>query len=610
MSLTQLYTQKAQLEKEIEKLEQDKSYNEKIGVAEGADVGDDNPLEIVWTILTRYNSNVIGGISGLVFYDKDYRICSVPYITGNRTSANFILRLDGNGKIPTSYSGNGGGSSAIPSSYQLGENEIQGSISAPSTYSNGSYYYCYYPLYQNPGSQWSWNASSVGATLTYTLPKNAFSKFSFQGNPHCGLAKYRVTIKLGGAIIHNQEYSGATRNEIAIAYFPSQAHKDLKLKEIIDSIAAKTEELNQTLSAINAILDNASLELETSKENLAQKEQELTKKQEELAQKEADNEAVLKEIEELKAQEAQLQEQIKQLEEQIAQAGSADNEELESLKQSIAELEATKIQKEQELQNASVNLEALKAQYASLAEAINELNLQIKALSDEIKLHEEKIPQLEKQKHYAELKIPENEALLEQKKQEYKELAEYINTLNREIKALSDEIKAKEAEITELKSQKAGLEEQIQENNSKYEALRVELESLQQEILDLQNKLENAGTDTIKTLENLHTELLGIAEELGVTLCATLDDKEEEEKPQIPTTEIVIPKDFKGFHYIAKDDERLDSIVYSHYGTLNVFQSVLETNSHLLNKKILNAGDIVLLPKINTSIKTLDDLWN
>lgn len=554
MSLTQLYTQKAQLEKEIEKLEQDKSYNEKIGVVEGADVGDDNPLEIVWTILTRYNSNVIGGISGLVFYDKDYRICSVPYITGNRTSANFILRLDGNGKIPTSYSGNGGGSSAIPSSYQLGENEIQGSISAPSTYSNGSYYYCYYPLYQNPGSQWSWNASSVGATLTYTLPKNAFSKFSFQGNPHCGLAKYRVTIKLGGAIIHNQEYSGATRNEIAIAYFPSQAHKDLKLKEIIDSIAAKTEELNQTLSAINAILDNASLELETSKENLAQKEQELTKKQEELSQKEAENEAVLKEIESLKAQEAQLQEQIKQLEEQIANAGSADNEELESLKQSISELEEQKALKEQELQNANANLEELKAQYASLAEAINELNLQ--------------------------------------------------------IKALSDEIKAKEAEITTLRAEKTGLEEQIQENNSKYEALRVELESLQQEIFALQNKLENAGTDTIKMLENLHRELLGIAEELGVTLCATLDDKEEEEKPQIPTTEIVIPKDFKGFHYIAKDDERLDSIVYSHYGTLNVFQSVLETNSHLLNKKILNAGDIVLLPKINTSIKTLDDLWN
>lgn len=488
MSLTQLYTQKAQLEKEIEKLEQDKSYNEKIGVAEGADVGDDNPLEIVWTILTRYNSNVIGGISGLVFYDKDYRICSVPYITGNRTSANFILRLDGNGKIPTSYSGNGGGSSAIPSSYQLGENEIQGSISAPSTYSNGSYYYCYYPLYQNPGSQWSWNASSVGATLTYTLPKNAFSKFSFQGNPHCGLAKYRVTIKLGGAIIHNQEYSGATRNEIAIAYFPSQAHKDLKLKEIIDSIAAKTEELNQTLSAINAILDNASLELETSKENLAQKEQELTQKQEELEQKEAENEAVLKEIESLKAQESELQEQIKQLEEQIANAGSADNEELESLKQSIAELESAKIQKEQELQNANANLESLKAKKAELESQIANLEAQAQELQEQINLHNQEIPKLEKQKYYAELKIPENEALLEQKKQEYKELAEAINALNREIKALSDEIKAKEAEITTLRAEKTGLEEQKENAEEIISQKEAEIAELQRQIEELQKE--------------------------------------------------------------------------------------------------------------------------
>lgn len=488
MSLTQLYTQKAQLEKEIEKLEQDKSYNEKIGVAEGADVGDDNPLEIIWTILTRYNSNVIGGISGLVFYDKDYRICSVPYITGNRTSANFILRLDGNGKIPTSYSGNGGGSSAIPSSYQLGENEIQGSISAPSTYSNGSYYYCYYPLYQNPGSQWSWNASSVGATLTYTLPKNAFSKFSFQGNPHCGLAKYRVTIKLGGAIIHNQEYSGATRNEIAIAYFPSQAHKDLKLKEIIDSIAAKTEELNQTLSAINAILDNASLELETSKENLAQKEQELTKKQEELAQKEAENEAVLKEIESLKAQEAQLQEQIKQLEEQIAQAGSADNEELESLKQSIAELEEQKALKEQELQNANANLESLKAKKAELESQIANLEAQAQELQEQINLHNQEIPKLETRKNYAELKIPENEALLEQKKQEYKELEEAINALNAEIKALSDEIKAKEAEITTLRAEKTGLEEQKENAEEIISQKEAEIAELQRQIEELQKE--------------------------------------------------------------------------------------------------------------------------
>lgn len=593
MSLTQLYTQKAQLEKEIEKLEQDKSYNEGLKIIEYAQ---EKELKISFSLY--YSSRNGSSLSNLIMYDMQGKPSSIAYANAGQKSGSFIVRNDGEGLINTE---------AIPSNYTPLENEVSGSAVASHNTKSRISGNCTNPILRSGSCAFIGISSSGYASIGYTFGQMKFSKVAFNVSAY---SSFSYSISIGEEVFASVSGAKSGAFEIPLDYFETQAHKDLKLKEIIDSIAAKTEELNQTLSAINAILDNASLELETSKENLAQKEQELTQKQEELSQKEAENEAVLKEIEELKAQEAQLQEQIKQLEEQIANAGSADNEELESLKQSIAELEALKTQKEQELQNASVNLEALKAQYASLAEAINELNLQIKALSDEIKLHEEKIPQLEKQKYYAELKVPENEALLEQKKQEYKELAEAINALNREIKALSDEIKAKEAEITTLKSQKAGLEEQIQENNSKYEALRVELESLQQEILVLQNKLENAGTDTIKTLENLHRELLGIAEELGVTLCATLDDKEEEEKPQIPTTEIVIPKDFKGFHYIAKDDERLDSIVYSHYGTLNVFQSVLETNSHLLNKKILNAGDIVLLPKINTSIKTLDDLWN
>ena len=592
MSLTQLYTQKAQLEKEIEKLEQDKSYNEGLKIIEYAQ---EKELKISFSL---YYSSKGSSLSNLIMYDMQGKPSSIAYANAGQKSGSFIVRNDGEGLINTE---------AIPSNYTPLENEVSGSAVASHNTKSRISGNCTNPILRSGSCAFTGIASSGYASIGYTFGQMKFSKVAFNVSAY---SSFSYSISIGEEVFTSVSGAKSGAFEIPLDYFETQAHKDLKLKEIIDSIAAKTEELNQTLSAINAILDNASLELETSKENLAQKEQELTKKQEELAQKEAENEAVLKEIEELKAQESELQEQIKQLEEQIAQAGSADNEELESLKQSIAELEATKIQKEQELQNASVNLEALKAQYASLAEAINELNLQIKALSDEIKLHEEKIPQLETRKYYAELKIPENEALLEQKKQAYKELAESINALNREIKALSDEIKAKETEITTLRAEKTGLEEQIQENNSKYEALRVELESLQQEILDLQNKLESASTDTIKTLENLHRELLGIAEELGVILCATLDDKEEEEKPQIPTTEIVIPKDFKGFHYIAKDDERLDSIVYSHYGTLNVFQSVLETNSHLLNKKILNAGDIVLLPKINTSIKTLDDLWN
>ncbi|RXJ80820.1 phage tail protein [Aliarcobacter skirrowii] len=48
--------------------------------------------------------------------------------------------------------------------------------------------------------------------------------------------------------------------------------------------------------------------------------------------------------------------------------------------------------------------------------------------------------------------------------------------------------------------------------------------------------------------------------------------------------------------YIAKDNERLDSIVYKHYKTLEVFETVLSFNTHL--NPILKAGDKVFLPDI------------
>lgn len=280
-------------------------------------------------------------------------------------------------------------------------------------------------------------------------------------------------------------------------------------------------------------------------------------------------------------------EQLTSIIEQIAGLQEQAKADLEESQTELTQKQEELAQKEAENEAVLKEIESLKAQEAQLQEQIKELEEQIanagNADNEELESLRQSIAELEEQK-----------ALKEQE----------LQNANANLESL----KAKKAE---LEAQAQELQEQIQENNSKYEALRVELESLQQEILDLQNKLENASTDTIKMLENLHTELLGIAEELGITLCVENDSQEaEEEKPQIPTTEIVIPKDFKGFHYIAKDDERLDNIVYSHYGTLNVFQSVLETNSHLLNKKILNAGDIVLLPQINTSIKTLDDLWN
>lgn len=48
--------------------------------------------------------------------------------------------------------------------------------------------------------------------------------------------------------------------------------------------------------------------------------------------------------------------------------------------------------------------------------------------------------------------------------------------------------------------------------------------------------------------------------------------------------------------YNAIEGERLDIIVFRHYGNLRVFEKVLEQNSRL--EPVLKAGDKVLLPEI------------
>lgn len=60
--------------------------------------------------------------------------------------------------------------------------------------------------------------------------------------------------------------------------------------------------------------------------------------------------------------------------------------------------------------------------------------------------------------------------------------------------------------------------------------------------------------------------------------------------------------------YIAKDKERLDSIVYKHYGTLENFTEILAFNSHL--NAVLKVGDKVFLPEIKTkTAKKENTLW-
>lgn len=49
--------------------------------------------------------------------------------------------------------------------------------------------------------------------------------------------------------------------------------------------------------------------------------------------------------------------------------------------------------------------------------------------------------------------------------------------------------------------------------------------------------------------------------------------------------------------YRSKDGERLDQIVYRHYGHLRYFESVLELNPKL--EIVLKAGTLVNLPELN-----------
>nr|DAT62861.1 MAG TPA: tail protein [Caudoviricetes sp.] len=49
--------------------------------------------------------------------------------------------------------------------------------------------------------------------------------------------------------------------------------------------------------------------------------------------------------------------------------------------------------------------------------------------------------------------------------------------------------------------------------------------------------------------------------------------------------------------YKAKDGERLDQIVYRHYGHLQFFEGVLELNPKL--EIVLKAGELVNLPEFD-----------
>ena len=61
------------------------------------------------------------------------------------------------------------------------------------------------------------------------------------------------------------------------------------------------------------------------------------------------------------------------------------------------------------------------------------------------------------------------------------------------------------------------------------------------------------------------------------------------------------------------ENKRLDQVVYENLGSLDNFEEILELNKHLIEKDILDIGDIVYLPEptqINEKVVKEVALWD
>ena len=60
------------------------------------------------------------------------------------------------------------------------------------------------------------------------------------------------------------------------------------------------------------------------------------------------------------------------------------------------------------------------------------------------------------------------------------------------------------------------------------------------------------------------------------------------------------------------ENKRLDQVVYEQLGSLDNFEEILELNKHLIEKDILDIGDIVYLPEPQTDEKIVKEvaLWD
>lgn len=441
-----------------------------------------------------------------------------------------------------------------------------------------------------------------------------------------------------------------TTLESQIADFTNNiATKEAELESVRREVSTKEQEfqdlqnqstqLESELNALNIQKQGLQTQIQNTQDSIAENsakkpvlESEITQLQEDLNNQNTLSTELQAQITELEQQKAQLESQLAtladpellarrdQLNSDITnlqtQIQNAQNN-IQGLEAEIATLETQKTELESALQEANTQLIQLQAQKTELESQITPKEQELQNLQSQITQAQSELDALRAQNSELESNLAQKRAELQVLKDA---VANYdVNALNSELQVLLTQIPQKQQELTELQAlleQNQGqkdiltkLETQIAEKQAELDSYAdSEIYKAQQTLEALKKKLEailNTNSFVLESdLKDLHTRAINLAKTLKIEICQNQSSVE-----YIPQSDK--PKNFVGFMYRAKDGERLDSIVYAHYGTLDLFQSVLACNPNLLNHRILRAGEIVWLPSADTKAKSLENkLWS
>lgn len=441
-----------------------------------------------------------------------------------------------------------------------------------------------------------------------------------------------------------------TTLESQIADFTNNiATKEAELESVRSEVSTKEQELqslqNQStqleseLNALNIQKQGLQTQIQNTQDSIAENsakkpvlESEITQLQEDLNNQNTLSAELQAQITELEQQKAQLESQLATLAdpELLARRDQLNSDitnlqtqiqntqnNIQGLEAEIATLETQKTELESALQEANTQLIQLQAQKTELESQITKKEQELQNLQSQITQAQSELDALRAQNSELESNLAQKRAELQVLKDA---VANYdVNALNSELQVLLTQIPQKQQELTELQAlleQNQGqkdiltkLETQIAEKQAELDSYAdSEIYKAQQTLEALKKKLEailNTNSFVLESdLKDLHTRAINLAKTLKIEICQNQSSVE-----YIPQSDK--PKNFVGFMYRAKDGERLDSIVYAHYGTLDLFQSVLACNPNLLNHRILRAGEIVWLPSADTKAKSLENkLWS